>query len=221
MAVKKGDFVEVEYTGKLKEENLVFDTTDEKKAKEMGMHSPQQSYGPIIICLGQGQILPGLEKEIEGKEPGEYTVDLQPEDAFGKKEAALIRMIPASAFKKQQIVPQVGMQINMDGMMGIIKTAGGGRCLVDFNHPLSGKEVTYTIKVNRIVTDDKEKLQSYVSLALNAKNVPIKLEQGKAEITTEKELPKQAQESLTKHVQELIPAVKEISFKVKEKEKVK
>ncbi|MCH8980513.1 hypothetical protein IH922_00675 [candidate division KSB1 bacterium] len=50
------------------------------------------------------------------------------------------------------------MQINIDGMMGIIKTAGGGRCLVDFNHPLSGKEVTYTIKVNKIITDDKEKL---------------------------------------------------------------
>ena len=221
MAIKKKDFIEVEYTGKLKEENLVFDTTDEKKAKEMGIHSKQQSYGPIVICLGEGQILPGLEKEIEGKEPGEYTVDLQPEDAFGKKDAKLIKMIPASAFRRQNINPEPGMQVNIDGMMGIIKTAAGGRCLVDFNHPLSGKEVSYTIKVTKIITDDKEKAKSYLSLALNSKNLPVEVKEGKAIVATDKEVPKEIQETLSKKVKELIPALKEVVFKVKEKEKVK
>jgi FKBP-type peptidyl-prolyl cis-trans isomerase SlyD len=226
MAIKKNDFIEVEYTGRLKEEKLVFDTTDEKLAKETGIYSQQQSYGPITICLGQGQILPGLEKGLEGKEleagkPGEYKFDLQPEDAFGKKDAKLIRMIPASAFKRQNIVPQPGMQVNIDGMMGIIKTASGGRCMVDFNHPLSGKELSYTIKVNRIITDDKEQLKSYVSLALNSKDVPVELKEGKAEITTEREVPKEVQQMLSDKVKELIPSIKEISFKKKQKEKVK
>ncbi|MEE9525590.1 MAG: peptidylprolyl isomerase [Candidatus Woesearchaeota archaeon] len=221
MAIKKGDFIEVEYTGRLKEEDLVFDTTDEKLAKEIGLYSKEQSYGPIVICLGQGQLLPGIEKEIEGAEVGEFSMDLQPEDAFGKKDAKLIRMIPMAAFKKQNIMPEPGMQVNVDSMMGIIKTAAGGRCLVDFNHPLSGKEINYKVKVNKIITDDKEKLKSFISLALNAKDVPIEIKEGKAEITTDKEVPKEIHETLSEKVKELIPTIKELSFKVKEKEKVK
>ncbi|MBW2996653.1 peptidylprolyl isomerase [Candidatus Woesearchaeota archaeon] len=222
MAIKKGDFIEVEYTGRLKEEKLIFDTTDEKTAKEIGIHSKETAYGPVVICLGQGQLLPGIEKELEGKEPGkELAIDLQPEDAFGKKDAKLIKMIPMAAFKRQNIMPEPGMQVNVDNLMGIIKTAAGGRCLVDFNHPLSGKEVSYTIKINKIITDDKEKLKSFISLALNAKDVPIELKEGKAEVTTDKEVPKEIQGVLSDKVKELIPSIKELSFSVKQKEKVK
>ena len=57
-------------------------------------------YGPIIVCLGEGQLLKGLEKELEGKEIGkEYTIELTPENALGKKDAKLIRLIPVSVFK--------------------------------------------------------------------------------------------------------------------------
>jgi len=87
----KGEFIEVEYTGKLKENNEVFDTTDEKTAKEAKIHSPKQEYGPVIICLGEQQLLAGLEEELEGKELNkEYNIELPAEKAFGRKDAKLI-----------------------------------------------------------------------------------------------------------------------------------
>jgi FKBP-type peptidyl-prolyl cis-trans isomerase SlyD len=178
------------------------------------------SYGPLTICLGQGQLIPGLEKELEGKETEkEFKIELAPENAFGKKDAKLIRMIPFSAFKKQNIMPQPGMQVNVDNVMGIIKTAAGGRCLVDFNHPLSGKHIVYTIKANRIVTDDKEKIKSFLLLSLNLKDMSVDVKEGKAEITSKKEVPKEIQDMLSAQLKELIPSIKEISFKAEKESK--
>ena len=149
--IKKHDFVEIEYTGKLKEDNIIFDTTDEKTAKENNLHS-NTDYGPVIICVGEEQILKGLDKNIEGKEIGkEYNVDIKPEDAFGSKNAKLIQLIPTSKFKQQKIQPMPGMQLNIDGVVGTVKTVSGGRTLVDFNHPLAGKELLYKIPVYQTV----------------------------------------------------------------------
>ncbi|MBD3355353.1 peptidylprolyl isomerase [Candidatus Woesearchaeota archaeon] len=220
--IKKGDFVQVEYTGRLKEEDMVFDTTSKEEAKKAGMDSQQQNFGPVTVCIGEGQLIPGLEKELEGKETGnEYKIKLKPEQAFGKKNAQLIKTIPSSAFKKQNIVPQPGMQVNIDGSIGIIKRAGGGRCLVDFNHPLSGKDVVYDVKLNNIITDDKEKIKSYISLALNRKDISVDVKDKKAEIRTEKELPKQVTEKLSEKLKEIVPSIKKIEFKTEKKKQKK
>jgi FKBP-type peptidyl-prolyl cis-trans isomerase SlyD len=217
MAMKKGDFVELEYTGRIKEGLIIFDTTDEKVAKENNIHSPQGSYGPVVVCLGQEQLLKGLEEELEGKEVGkDYTVELPPEKAFGKKNAKLIRMIPYSAFKKQGVEPQPGMQVNVDNMIGIIKTATGGRCLVDFNNPLSGRDVIYEVKVNKIITDDTEKIKSFIKLSLNLKEADVKVSDGKAEIKLEKEIPEEIQKMIKDKLLPLVPNVKEVKFLSKE-----
>jgi FKBP-type peptidyl-prolyl cis-trans isomerase 2 len=210
--IKKNDFVEVEYTGKIKEDDIVFDTTDEKTAKENNLHAAKMEYGPVVVCIGEKQILEGLEEELEGKETGkEYTIELGPENAFGKKDVKLIRMIPVSAFRKQAIDPQPGLQVNVDGVMGLIRRCGGGRCLVDFNHPLSGKDIVYKIKVNKIVTDDKEKVKSYLRLVLGPK-VKVELKEGTAEVKVEKEIPKEIKENIEKKIIELISSVKKLNF---------
>ncbi|MBW2977405.1 FKBP-type peptidyl-prolyl cis-trans isomerase [Candidatus Woesearchaeota archaeon] len=217
--IKKGDFIEIEYTGKVKEGLIVFDTTDEKIAKENELYTAQGTYGPVVVCLGQEQLLKGLEEELEGKETGkEYTIELPPEKAFGKKNAKLIRMIPYSTFKKQGIEPQPGLQVNVDGAIGIVKTAGG-RCLVDFNNPLAGRDIIYQIKINKIITDDKEKISSFLKLSLNLKEAPVEIKENKAEIKLKTELPKEIQERIKEKLLPLVPAVKEINFAKKEEKK--
>ncbi len=219
--IKKGDFVEVEYTGTVKEDNIVFDTTDEKIAKENDIHSPKMEYGPIVVCLGEGQLLKGLEEEIEGNETGkEYTVELTPEKAFGKKDAKLIKMIPHSVFRKQNIQAQPGLQVNIDGMLGVIRNVGGGRCLVDFNHPLSGKELIYKIKINKIITDDKLKIESYLKLSLNIK-VDADVKDKTAKLKLKVEIPKEVQAKIKEQLLKVITSVKKIEFVVEKKEKKK
>ena len=216
--IKKHDFVEIEYTGKLKEENIVFDTTDEKIAKESNL-SNSASYGPVIVCIGEQQILKGIDKNLEGKEVGkEYDVDIKPEDAFGKKNAKLIQLIPTNKFKQQKIQPMPGMQLNIDGVVGIVKTVSGGRTLVDFNHPLAGKELLYKIKLNRKITYDKEKLSGYLKLSIG-KDFDAKIDNNNAKINLKKEIPREVQEMLSKKITELIPNIKKVEFTTEENSK--
>jgi len=214
--MKKGDFIELEYTGKIKDMNLVFDTTSEKVAKENNIHDAKASYGPVIICIGQGHVIKGLDGQLEGKELGkEYHIELSPEQGFGKKNAKLIHLVATSKFLKQKINPMPGLQVNIDGMMGMIRTVSGGRTLVDFNHPLAGKELVYNFKSNKIIKDDEKKLKTLLKLELNLKDAKIAIKEGNAtiDLNIKQNLPKPVEEKLTEHIKELIPSIKNIEFK--------
>ena len=216
--VKKRDFVEIEYTGKIKEGNVIFDTTDEKVAKENNLHG--HDFSPAIICLGEEQVLKGIDKNLEGKDIGkEYEFDIDPEDAFGKKNAKLIQLIPTAKFRQQSIQPMPGMQLNIDGMVGTVKTVSGGRTLVDFNHPLAGKELSYKVRINKKVIDEKEKLSGYIKLALGTKDFEATVENGNAKITLKNEMPKEIQEELSEKITELMPEIKKAEFTINKNNK--
>lgn len=218
MTIKKGDFVEIEYTGKAKDTGDVFDTTDKTIADKTELKGKE--FGPAIICVGKGHVLPGLDKEIAGKEEGkEYSIEIKPIDAFGSKDAKLVQLIPTNKFKQQNIQPYPGLQLNIDGMIGLVKTVSGGRTLVDFNHPLSGKELSYALKINRKVTDPKEKLSGFIKLSLGTSEFSVEVSEGNALVKMKMDLPKEASEELTKHAKEMIPEIKEISFSTEKKEK--
>lgn len=159
MTLKKGDFVTIEYTGKL-EDGGVFDTTDAKLGKELGLSG---KFAPATLCLGEGQLLKGLDMGLIGKEAGAYTIQVPPELGFGKKNAKLLQLIPLSQFKKQNVMPQVGMEMNIDDKYGTIKTISGGRVVVDFNHPLSGHDLIYEVTVKEVVTDVKKQVEALLA----------------------------------------------------------
>lgn len=219
--VSKKDFIEIEYTGKIKDSNAVFDTTDEKVAKENALEAHAE-FGPVIVCVGENQVLKGVDNSLEGKEIGaEYTLDVKPEGAFGAKNGKLIQMIPTSKFLQQKIQPMPGMQLNIDGILGTIKTVGGGRTLVDFNHPLAGKELSYKVKINRKIDDKKEQLVGYLKLVLAAKDLEVEINDNKAKITLKSSIPKEAQEELKSKLKEIINGINDIEFAVAEAKKNK
>ncbi len=216
MAIKKGDFIEVEYTGELKDEAFVFDTTDEKKAKEAGIDRKGMVYGPVTICVGEEHLVKGLDDFLIGKEPGlEEDVEIEPENAFGKKSAKLVNLIPLSKFKKDGINPMPTMQVNIDGNLGIVKSVSGGRVLVDLNHPLSGKDLKYHIKINKVVTDDGEKLKALLKLQFNESDIKVEIKDGTAIVDMKKEMPDQFAPMILEGVQKVIPNVKKLEFKKK------
>jgi FKBP-type peptidyl-prolyl cis-trans isomerase SlyD len=212
--IKRGDFIEITYTGKV--EGNVFDTTDEAVAKKAGIHNPNFPYGHIVVCVGQGHLLKGLDQEVEGKELNkDYTVKLSPENAFGKKQADLIKLIPKAKFKGQGVDPSPGMTVNIDNRLAVIKRVGGGRVLVDFNHPLSGKEVEYSFKAARKITNPEEKIQALFSMELNLKKegYELKKEQDKVKIKFKEgaDIPKEVRDKLSQEITDLTE-VKKVEF---------
>lgn len=213
--VKKRDFVEIEYTGRVKEDGAIFDTTEEKVAKDNGFYDKSHDYSPAIICIGEGNILKSVEDSIIGKETGkDYSLEIGAGNAFGRKDAKLIQMIPLGKFRQQNIQPMPGLQLNIDGVFGIVKTVGGGRVLVDFNHPLAGKDLVYSVKINRIVDEISEKVKSLLKMHLSIKDAKIEVKEGSVEIRLEKDIPKLAQEELKKIVERTVPGIKSVNFAV-------
>lgn len=208
------DFIEIEYTGRFAD-GTVFDTTDKETAQKNNLFSPQLKYGPAIVCLGEKQLIPGLDNSLLGKETGQtYTIGLKPEQAFGKKDFKKIKLIPLAEFQKRKIQPQPGLQIDLDGEIGTIIRASSGRILVNFNHPFAGREVIYEVKVNKKITDPETKLSSFLELSLNLPDLKVEIKEGQALITLPLELPPLVQEQLSKKLKEIIN-LKEITFQVK------
>ncbi|MFP4117328.1 MAG: peptidylprolyl isomerase [Candidatus Woesearchaeota archaeon] len=214
--VKEGDFVKLEYTGSVKTDGYIFDTTSKDVAKENDIFNAQATYGPVTVCLGKAMVIKGLEDALIGKELGfEGKVEVPPDDAFGKKDPKLMKLIPTSKFKKHNVNPQPGLQVDVDGSMGFIRTVTGGRTIVDFNHPLSGKELEYDVKILNKVTDIREQISSVLTMKLNIKpdNYVIDLDDKKVSIKL-KGLPEMPEDLSTK-ISDFIKScvdVDEVSF---------
>jgi len=216
--VKKGDFVEVEYIRKIKLGDKIFDTSDEEIAKTNNIYNPKIKYGPVVVCIGENNVLKGLDNSLEGKEIGkDYEIPLSPIDAFGPKNPKLMKTVSRSLFKKQNMNPYPGLQINAEGTIGTVRSVNGGRIILDFNHPLAGRELIYTFKILKKVDDVNEKVDSLMnfSLAMFGKdNFKTKVEENILKITSKMELPKPIKEIFDEKVKELIPEVKKIEFLV-------
>lgn len=213
MKTKEGDYIEIDYVAKLADSGKIFDITDEKAAKFHNIYDPKLKYQPCILCIGKRDVILGLDEFLKDKELNkEYEVEIEAEKAFGKRDAKLIKLVPTSTFTKQQIQPFPGLQVNINDMMGTIKTVTGGRTLVDFNHPLSGHRVTYKIKINRIITDSKEKIQGFIRNTLNI-DAEIDVKEGIADIKTN--LPKALHQPIIDELKKRIPELKDIKITVK------
>ena len=181
--VKENDFIQLDFTGRVKDGGYIFDTTSEKVAKDNGLYNPEVNYGPITVCVGKGLVLKGLDKALIGKDLGfDGTLEVTPEDAFGKKDPKMLKLIPSSKFKSNGVNPQPGLQVNVDGTLGFIKTVTGGRTIVDFNHPLAGKELEYDVLIKNKVDDVQEQVESLLTMKLNLKrdNFEVSIDDNKA-----------------------------------------
>lgn len=211
---KERDFVEIDYVGRVKESRDIFDLTDKELAKKEKIYNEHAHYGPRIICLGENQILKAIDKFLVDKEVGKsYTLELKPEEAFGKKNPSLIKIIPSDILKKQRINPFPGLQIQASGLMGTIRSVAGGRVTMDFNHPLASKNVVYEIKINKVVEKDEERLKSLLEnmLNLSSEEYSLSSEQNKAKVSLKKIIPTKAKEELKTKAKQLIPSL-EITF---------
>jgi len=214
--IKKGDFIEIDYVGRVKSTNQIFDLTDNKAAKENNLNI-EKELKPIVICVGEKNLLKDIDNNLIGKEIGkDYEIDVKPENGFGKRDPRLMKLINVNVFKKSNIMPVPGLQVNIDGMLGTIRSFSGGRVIVDFNHPLADKELVYKIKIIREVKGVKEKLSACMKfMNLLDDKFSISLDNNKAKITLEANIPDPLKEALKKKILELVPEIKSLELDTK------
>ncbi|MCX6771771.1 MAG: peptidylprolyl isomerase [Candidatus Micrarchaeota archaeon] len=201
---KKGDLVKLEYTGRLAKTGQVFDTTDESIAKKAGIWESSSAYGPKHALFGSGAIIPGMEEAVLQCQLGK-TEDfaIEPKKAFGERDNALVRMIAEKEFRKQQVQPQPGMMVTLDGAIARVKSVTSGRVVIDYNHPLAGEQVVYSIKVHEIITDDRKKIEAILSS--NALSGDISQGAGGKLMVTLKGAPPEKAEAARRTISAVVP----------------
>ena len=136
MTIAEGKTVSIEYTLTL-EDKEVIDTN--------------VGGDPLTYVHGSNQIIPGLEKAMEGMQVGETrNVTVEPEEGYGQTvQEAVVEV------QKEQLPPEVfkiGAQVQgqaQEGQVvrGQVTGIDGDTATIDFNHPLAGKTLFFDIKV--------------------------------------------------------------------------
>ncbi|MCM5662961.1 FKBP-type peptidyl-prolyl cis-trans isomerase [Galbibacter mesophilus] len=138
--VKENDTVKVHYTGKL-EDGQVFDSSLERE--------------PLEFTLGQGQLIPGFENGILNMSVNEKkTINIPSSEAYGDVREELFQEIPKSELP-ENIEPQKGMGLVSRTPEGreiqlVVADVKNESIVVDANHPLAGKDLTFDIEVLEI-----------------------------------------------------------------------
>ena len=215
MALQKKDFIEIEFTGRVKG-GEVFDSNIKSELDKLGS---KQEAKPFVFCLGQGMFLKGIDDFLIGKESGKsYKIELTPENAFGKRESNLVQMIPAKFFKEHNLNPVPGAVFNFDNKMGKVLSVSGGRILVDFNNPLAGKDLEYDLKILKKLEDLNEKIKAFNEFIFR-QDFKFEVKDKRLTIKAEKPLVKfvEAFKDKFKELFDLELEVKEIEEKKEEK----
>ncbi|HEX6995593.1 MAG TPA: peptidylprolyl isomerase [Gammaproteobacteria bacterium] len=131
--IEAGKTVGFEYTLRLEDGSIVQSNKDDE---------------PLTYVHGENQILPALERELEGLEVDDRKeITLEARDAYGEIRPEAFREVPA-----EQIPPEarrVGAQLSAAGYDGPIRVheIKDDVVVLDFNHPLAGKALKFDIRV--------------------------------------------------------------------------
>lgn len=212
MADESVPFIEIDFTAK-STDGTVFDTTSLDVAKEHQLEG-RGRFVPLISPLAQGYLLEGLYEFLQDKKEGSYSIDIPAEKAFGAKDPRKIKLIGLGKFRENDMRPYPGLEVDVDGRRGVVRSVNSGRVLVDFNHPMAGKDVVYDVELKRFVEDPGECFGSLLLLILGipSSRVTSTLDGRKLSVVIEvqQRVPDAMFAELAKMGSELIASVDEI-----------
>ncbi len=203
--MENGDFVEIDFVGRVKGTGEVFDITSADEAKRLGVFNEKAKYSPAFAVVGAKMVLPSVEKKLLEMGVGEEkSFELSPEEGFGQRDPGLVKVVSIAKFFEKKINPYPGLFVDIGGLACRVQSVSGGRVRVDFNHPLAGRYLEYRVKILRRIEDAKEKTEKILEysgatavVSVDGKKLKIKME--KEEEKTEKFL----SETIKKWVKEI------------------
>ena len=161
--------------------------------------------------------MPGVEEKLKEMKPGEEKeFEVPSAKAFGPRNPKMIKIMSINSFYRQNMNPVPGAFVNIDGRDCKIKSVSGGRVMVDFNHPLAGKDLLYKARIVKKIVDIKEKadqLLDYYGLKCESLNS----EKGILAVKTDKPIPPAFQKIFEQNIKKWIPKIKKIKFSAKGK----
>ena len=144
--VEEGDYVQVDYIGKLKD-GTVFDTSIKDVAIEAGIYNQKRDYQPLGFTVGAGEMINGFDKGVVGMSVDEdKTLTIPPEEAYGNYREDMLITRPIEELTAAGITPVAGAKIStIQGQVGSITNVTETDVVIDFNHELAGKTLIFDV----------------------------------------------------------------------------
>jgi len=146
--IEKNKVVSMHYTGTL-EDGSVFDSSEGRE--------------PLEFIYGVGMIIPGLEESLNGLAVGDKKKieNISPEKAYGEIQEEARQEVPKDQMPQDMEV-EVGMQLAAQGPQGpipvVVAEVKEDSVVVDFNHPLAGKTLTFDVEIVEVRDATQEEL---------------------------------------------------------------
>jgi FKBP-type peptidyl-prolyl cis-trans isomerase SlyD len=117
---------------------------------------------PLAYIHGNGNLIPGLERALEGKRAGDkVTVKIPPAEGYGDHNPALVQSIPRRVLKGINNV-YVGMQLQAQSEQGVrtvtVTQVAGDLVTIDGNHPLAGQNLNFDVEITEVRAATEEEL---------------------------------------------------------------
>lgn len=144
MVLEKNSLVLVDYTARLKEGNVVIQSTRSYDPPES--NAPGTVYRPKLVSIGNPAhpVERGFDAALADAQIGvPESVEVEPKNAYGEANSANVRMLTMRKLGENAEKVSVGDEITVDGKRGVIKFIGSGRVRIDFNHKYAGKTIVY------------------------------------------------------------------------------
>ncbi|MBS9404454.1 peptidylprolyl isomerase [Halomonas sp. TRM85114] len=118
---------------------------------------------PLTYLHGAGNIVPGLEKELEGHKAGEkIQATVVPEEGYGEKQSQLVQEVPRDAFQGvESVEPGMQFQAQTQGgpLMVTVTQVEGDTVVVDGNHPLAGQTLNFDVEIAEVRAASEEEVE--------------------------------------------------------------
>lgn len=124
---------------------------------------------PLTFLFGAGNLLPEFENNINGLEKGaDFSFELSPENGYGEFNAEAIVELPVDTFKVEGEIQKdllvVGNTVPMQDqngnpLQGVIQEVTDLAVKMDFNHPLAGKTLNFSGKIESVREAEKEEIE--------------------------------------------------------------
>lgn len=148
MQVQNDHVVSIDYTLK-NDAGDVMDTSEQN--------------GPLAYLHGHQNIIPGLEKALDEKSVGDnFTVSIEPADAYGERDERMIQTVPRSMFQGvDEIEPGMRFQAQTEGGVTVvtIKEVNGDEITLDGNHELAGETLHFDVEIKDVRPASEEELE--------------------------------------------------------------
>lgn len=160
--MEDGAIIHVDYDLFSGETGDLIETTREDIAKEYEMHQEGRTYSPMVCVVGNGNLIPGFETALkEAKVGTEVTVEIEPAEAYGEKDASMVETISIDKLRRAVQDPNslyLGAPVNINGRQGYLSYLAAGRARIDYNHPMAGKTLKYVFTVVKEVKGKEDKV---------------------------------------------------------------